>query len=186
MAFHCHVNHLKGCSHERFKHWSQLLLLKCPKGIHYISEKNTAYCHWTIAIHQVSLVNTCKASYGTYGTYRISLRVSTKQPRLFQLVAPSCKKSPPDHCQWTPPQGQSGSTQRRSILTDWHQAVRVWSLCFHQLYTKNNFHSVDILNISIHKHVQCSFRHAELDSVHLLPELQESEALYLSNIQSNN
>ena len=129
---------------------------------------------------------TCKASYGTYGTYRISFRVSTKQPRMFQLVAPSCKKSPPDHCQWTPPQGQSGSTQSRSILTDWHQAVRVWSLCFHQLYTKNNFHSVDILNISIHEHVQCSFRHAEVDSVHLLPELQESEALYLSIIQSNN
>lgn len=80
---------------------------------------------------------------------------------MFQLVAPSCKKSPPDHCQWTPPQGQSGSTQSRSILTDWHQAVRVWSLCFHQLYTKNNFHSVDILNISIHEHVQCSFGNAE-------------------------
>ena len=141
-----------------------------------------------IVIEQLSYISfTCKASFWTYGTYRISLRVSTKQPRMFQLVAPSCKKSPPDHCQWTPPQGQSGTTHSRSILTDWHQVVRVWSFCFRQSNTTNNFHSVEILNICIYKHVQCSFRHAQkLDSVRLLPELQESEALYLSNIQSNN
>lgn len=54
---------------------------------------------------------TCKASYGTYSTFRISLRVSTKQPRLFQLVAPSCKKSPPDHCQWTPPRAKWNHTK---------------------------------------------------------------------------
>lgn len=171
-------------SHERFKHWSQPLLLKRPQGIHYISEKKYSILSLNNC-HTSSF--TCKASYWTYGTNRISLRVSTKQPRMFQLVAPSCKKSPPDHCQWTPPQGQSGTTQSRSILTDWHQVVRGWSFCFRQSNTKNNFHSLEILNICIYKHVQCSFRHAQkLDSVRLLPELQESEALYLSNIQSNN